>query len=455
MVGIAVAMVRGREADCHCFGQLHSAPVGWRTLARNGGLAAVAAFVVVEGWRSPGVSATGWVARVSTGWLVAGGAGVVVAALVGFQVWFSLQLLSQNGRTLGRLEALEATISELARLPGPGGAVAPPPRALGAGLSGGGLPLGSRAPAFALGSSDGQQRSLHELLAAGRPVLLLFTDPGCGPCEALMPDVSRWEREHAARLTIALIASGDEDRNREKAERHGLKGLLFQSEREVSDAYKAYGTPTAVVVGFDGLIASPVVGGAEAIGTLVAQTTGAVPNRRQDLQDGNPSSVGRAASSPPDVSRVGQPAPDLTLTSLDGAAVSLADLYQTSTLALFWNPGCGFCQRMLPDLRAFEASPPDGSPAVVVISVGDADRVREEQIRSTVILDPHGEAMRAFQAGGTPTGVLIQHGRIASPVVAGADAVFKLATATAHALSDADLPDELLNAVARDGTDNL
>ena len=90
-----------------------------------------------------------------------------------------------------------------------------------------------------------------------------------------------------------------------------------------------------------------------------------------------------------------------------------------------------------------------------MISVGDADRVREEQIRSTVILDPHGEAMRAFQAGGTPTGVLIQHGRIASPVVAGADAVFKLATATAHALSDADLPDELLNAVARDGTDNL
>ena len=117
MVGIAVAMVRGREADCHCFGQLHSAPVGWRTLARNGGLAAVAAFVVVEGWRSPGVSATGWVARVSMGWLVAGGAGVVVAALVGFQVWFSLQLLSQNGRTLGRLEALEATISELRGYP--------------------------------------------------------------------------------------------------------------------------------------------------------------------------------------------------------------------------------------------------------------------------------------------------------------------------------------------------
>ena len=55
---IAVALRRGTEAECHCFGQLHSAPVGWRTLARNGVLAAVAAFVVIVGWRHPGVSAT-------------------------------------------------------------------------------------------------------------------------------------------------------------------------------------------------------------------------------------------------------------------------------------------------------------------------------------------------------------------------------------------------------------
>lgn len=44
---IGVTLSRGRTPDCHCFGQLHSAPVGWPTLARNVVLAAAAAWVAV------------------------------------------------------------------------------------------------------------------------------------------------------------------------------------------------------------------------------------------------------------------------------------------------------------------------------------------------------------------------------------------------------------------------
>ncbi|MBV9936324.1 MAG: hypothetical protein JO367_18660 [Actinobacteria bacterium] len=46
--GIAVSLMRGRRPDCHCFGQLHSAPAGPSTLVRN------AAFIVLAGvvlWR--------------------------------------------------------------------------------------------------------------------------------------------------------------------------------------------------------------------------------------------------------------------------------------------------------------------------------------------------------------------------------------------------------------------
>ncbi|HXF40428.1 MAG TPA: MauE/DoxX family redox-associated membrane protein, partial [Blastocatellia bacterium] len=35
VIGIAVNLARGNSPDCHCFGQLHSEPVGWSTLARN------------------------------------------------------------------------------------------------------------------------------------------------------------------------------------------------------------------------------------------------------------------------------------------------------------------------------------------------------------------------------------------------------------------------------------
>jgi uncharacterized membrane protein YphA (DoxX/SURF4 family) len=47
---IAANLARGRTPDCHCFGQLHSAPAGWTTLVRNVVLAAAAGFVVIGGW---------------------------------------------------------------------------------------------------------------------------------------------------------------------------------------------------------------------------------------------------------------------------------------------------------------------------------------------------------------------------------------------------------------------
>ena len=46
VVGIGVNLARGRNPECHCFGQLHSAPAGWKTLARTGALAAVAGLLV-------------------------------------------------------------------------------------------------------------------------------------------------------------------------------------------------------------------------------------------------------------------------------------------------------------------------------------------------------------------------------------------------------------------------
>jgi hypothetical protein len=65
-------------------------------------------------------------------------------------------------------------------------------------------------------------------------------------------------------------------------------------------------------------------------------------------------------------------------------------------------------------------------PSLVVISAGEVEAVREHEIRSQVLLDPDGAAMRAFAAGGTPMAVLIEENLIASAVAAGADAVFLL-----------------------------
>jgi peroxiredoxin/uncharacterized membrane protein YphA (DoxX/SURF4 family) len=424
-VGIANALVRGRSPDCHCFGQVHAAPVGWRTLGRNFALLGAAGFVAVAGWDGAGVSATQWVTRVSGAWLVAILAGIVIVVLVSFQVWFSLQLLSQNGRTLGRLDALEVALGEIRAALGlaENGAIGGAPGELGHGLSGGGLPVGSVAPRFELEDVEGGRHSLDTLLGGGRRVMLVFSSAGCGPCEALMPALAAWQRERVGSLAIAVVASGEVESNRAKAAEHGLGLMLLQPDREVAEAYEAHGTPMAVVIGGDGVILSPTVGGSDAITTLVAQAARPPLDVRQV-----PSSNGhRNGLAPlPDSSRLGEPAPELVLEDLDGERVALQDLYGERTIALFWNPGCGFCQRMLPDLRALETDPPSRAPRIVVISSGDSESVRDQDIHSTVLIDADGEAMRAFGAGGTPMGVAVEHGRIASHLAAGADAVVEL-----------------------------
>jgi len=49
IAGIAANLARGLQPPCNCFGQLHAKPIGWQTLARNGVLAACAAWLIVSG----------------------------------------------------------------------------------------------------------------------------------------------------------------------------------------------------------------------------------------------------------------------------------------------------------------------------------------------------------------------------------------------------------------------
>src|SRR5919107_753651 len=83
VVGITYNLARGRKPDCHCFGQLHSAPAGWNTLARNGVLAAVASFVLWEGYEGgAGPSALSWLGAFSMAQLLGLLGGALVLALL-------------------------------------------------------------------------------------------------------------------------------------------------------------------------------------------------------------------------------------------------------------------------------------------------------------------------------------------------------------------------------------
>jgi peroxiredoxin len=408
VVGISYNLARGRTPDCHCFGQLHSAPAGWPTLARNAVLAALAGFVL---WQGPEPSNTSMVEtfRSVTAGQVAGliGGLLVLGLLLG-EGWLLLNLLRQNGRLLLRIEALEARLETA----GTRGVTA---------QVGSGLPLGTPAPAFRLRSLANEPRTLDALRTPGKPVLLVFSDPECGPCTALLPDLARWQREQTDKLTIALISRGTAEANRAKVAEHGLDQVLLQQDREVAAAYQVHGTPSAVVVRPDGSIGSPLAPGAEAIAALVAQTLATpapVPHA-----NGHGAMPAQPVAPP-----IGAPAPRLTLPDLDGTRVDLADFQGRLTLLLFWNPGCGFCQRMLSDLKAWEAHPPKGAPQLLVVSTGTVEANRAQGLRAPVVLDQGFSVGWTFGATGTPMAVLIDaEGRIASEVAAGAPAVLALA----------------------------
>jgi methylamine dehydrogenase accessory protein MauD len=374
------------------------------------------------------VSAAGWLEGLSAAQLVGLIGGVVVlgllAAAQAAQGLFLANLLRQNGRLLVRIEALEGGLATYEAVPAPSENEAQPEA---------GLPLGSQAPGFGLSGIYGETLTLDSLRARGKPVMLIFTHPDCPACTALLPEIGRWQQEDGANLTIALVSRGTAEENRARSLEHGLANVLLQERWEVAKAYQVKTTPSAVLVGPDGTIGSPLAAGPEAIKALVNQVVGPPTGAQTPTAAPAPSPAanvnGRAVDHRvPAAARIGEPAPPINLPDLEGKTVSLADFKGKETLVLFWNPGSHICQGMLDELKALEADPPKGAPRLLVVSHGTVEVNRTMGFRSPVVLDQTLDTGRAFEASSAPSAVLVDRkGNIASELAVGAPAVLQLA----------------------------
>jgi peroxiredoxin len=249
----------------------------------------------------------------------------------------------------------------------------------------------------------------------------------------LLPEIGRWQRVYAGKLTLALISRGTVEVNRNKVSEHGITHVLLQQGREVAQAYQAHGTPTAVLIRSDGTIDSVLAPGAEAIRALVAGAVGLPVLKSLPMASAANGNGGRAATKLVADPKTGERAPDFTLLDLSGIPTSLTHFRGSKTVVLFWNPGCGFCQQMLDDLKAWEAKPPMGAPKLLVVSTGTAEANKAMGLRSKVVLDQDFTVGRRFGADGTPVAVLVDaEGNIASDLAAGAPAVLALAGASSH-----------------------
>ena len=193
------------------------------------------------------------------------------------------QLLHQNGRLLLRIEELERRldeneIAEAHAEPNAGNAL------LGNDLSNrfrerslarskirrDGLKAGEPAPDFRLPRLDGRgELSLDEL--RGDRVLLIFSDPHCGPCNALAPELEKFHRDRRGDIAVVMISRGDPADNRAKVKEYGLTfPILLQQQWEISRRYALFATPIAYIIDDAGMIAHDVARGADAIVDVMA-----------------------------------------------------------------------------------------------------------------------------------------------------------------------------------------
>jgi peroxiredoxin len=145
-----------------------------------------------------------------------------------------------------------------------------------------GLPIGTPAPEFELPGITGEKRSLASLRQEGKDVLLVFSSPFCNSCVALTSKLLRWAREREGLPNMVLISSGTAQDNLAKMRGFEASRVLLQRDFEVAEAYDSSSTPSAVLVGADGLIRSGLALGGEAVEQLLSSTA-----RRAKEEDPN------------------------------------------------------------------------------------------------------------------------------------------------------------------------
>lgn len=281
---IGLHLAQGRRPACNCFGQASPQPISGNSLLRNGALIACSLLIVSFGPSHEYSGPMTWWQAFATEFDVASiliGVLLVLAMLSG---WVVFSLLRQQGRLMLRIDNLELRIEAA----GIGPVVPAAPTSMG-------LPLGQSAPGFALPQLEGAQLSLDTLRAAGKPLVLVFSDPQCGPCTALLPQLSAWQRQHGHDLTLVLVSRGTVDDNRAKIGALRINTVVLQADREVAYAYLAQVTPSAVRIDRDGTIGSALALGELDIAALVQET--AASSRPAD-----------GAFSQPFVARGGHPA---------------------------------------------------------------------------------------------------------------------------------------------------
>lgn len=225
---IARALRFEEPVTCSCFGALGHHDIDRSTMARNvllSLLAAIALWFALDGGSSPSAVA----ALEPGGWatLAAALAAVVVALLV-----------VGRAPTAGAGATTEGEALDYERAPVPYGVLALP---------------------------DGTNATLSEL-ASTQARLLVVLNQGCGPCVRISEKLDDWAERLSPAVGVLAVYPNAEAAG--GAQEHAPDLAVWEPDLNVRRVFVG-GTPTAVLLGADGLLAGGPVLGEDAVAELV------------------------------------------------------------------------------------------------------------------------------------------------------------------------------------------
>ncbi|MEO6333513.1 MAG: MauE/DoxX family redox-associated membrane protein [Pyrinomonadaceae bacterium] len=400
--GMLWQMAKGNAPDCHCFGQIHSEPVGWKSLIRNIIFSMLALFLIAQGRGNQGYDISNDGSSTMQLILI-----FLLLALVAAALFYLRKVLDGQIQILNRIDLLEVLSRE-----------GVPLERTEAGSPHDGLPIGAPLPEFELTDASNRSVTHSSVLQNGRPAVFFFVSPTCEPCKALLPEMERWEAELGERVNFVFFSSGTAYENAGKFAVFSDE-VILQKNREFAESVYARWTPTAIYVRADGTVGSHPAAGDNAIRELIDNI------RSRNLADDNVffAGSGNGARAP----KIGQRVPEFSLKDLDGNPITSNDLKGKRTLAVFWSLTCPHCTAMMNDLRDWDRTRRDADPHLVVFSDGDHETHAELGLNAPIVLDADYKTSEHLGMFGTPSAVIIdESGAIVTETAMGASNIWAL-----------------------------
>lgn len=400
--GMLVQMIRGEAPDCHCFGQIHSEPVGPKSLIRNILIAVLPVVLLVSGRTQQGPALGETHGQIAANAVLAA---LVVFAIVGFS--YLLRLIRENGLLKRRVELLE--MLENGGMPIERDEAGDPTDS---------LPIGAPFPDFKLPDIAGKLVTFDHLIADPIPKLFLFVGPACKPCKAMLEEFAEWKREFDGKLRIVFVSKGSVAENLERFGNELSQGMLLQKNMEFAAELHIKWTPAAILVGADGNIASHPAVGDLAIRDLVGKLR-SEDFSRSGYHIKNSQKRGRV--------KIGEAIPEFSTTDLAGNQITRANFLDRPTLAFFISTTCGYCGEVVDQIRRWEGSGERNGTNAIVFSDGDEETHRAYGLTTPIVIDPGYKLAVNLGMFGAPSGVIIdEKGVIASETAIGGPMIWSL-----------------------------